>query len=211
MIGVLKNYYQESPKQAFEPQIYLLKPEGINYGNCDRFVVKMNDSSLTDTIQQIESLYQIAFPGAPFSFFFLDSYYNQQYQGDLLFGKVVGGFSLLALLITCLGIFGLSSFRVQMRTREIGVRKVFGASSGQIVSILTVDFLKLIGVAAVFSMPWMYVLSNSWLEHFASRTQLGLWSFLLPLLLVGGVALLTAGYHSLKAATANPVKTLKHH
>ncbi|UCH97520.1 MAG: ABC transporter permease, partial [Candidatus Aminicenantes bacterium] len=139
IIGVLEDYHQQSLKAAFEPHIFRLLPYGRDVRG--HFAVKINSQNVPGTVHLVQQQYEQFFPGNPFEYFFLDDYYNQQYKEDELFGKVFGIFSFLAIFVTCLGIFGLSSFMAIQRTKEIGIRKVLGAGVPRILFLLTKDFL----------------------------------------------------------------------
>ena len=150
------------------------------------------------------------FPGNPFDYFFLDDYYNQQYKSDELFGKVVGIFTFLALFVTCLGILGLSSFMAIKRTKEIGIRKVLGASVINILSLLTREVIILIIVASLIAVPLTYYYMNNWLMNFAYRINISWLIFILAILSAMLIALLTVCYQSFKVANAKPVNTLRY-
>lgn len=208
VIGVLKNFHQQSPKAAFEPHIYRFLPQGR--GVRGQFAMKVDPGNLKTVLGAVQEQYNLFFPGNPFDFLFLDEYFNQQYKADEMFGKVFGVFSFLAIFITSLGIFGLSSFMTIQRTKEIGIRKVLGAGIARILLLLTKDFILLILIAFVLAIPLSYSGINLWLDSFSSRMDLTVNLFLIPLLMVGIITLLTIGVHVLKAAAANPVQSLRY-
>ena len=144
------------------------------------------------------------------SIFFLDDYYNRQYKGDELFGKVFAVFSFLAIFITGLGIFGLSSFMVVQRTKEIGIRKVLGAGVGRILLLLSKDFSVLIFISFMIALPLSFIGVKQWLNLFANRMSLNGLLFILPLLITAAITILTTVSHVVKAASANPVDSLKY-
>jgi len=157
-----------------------------------------------------QNLYLKFFPGNPFDYFFLDDYYNQQYQSDQKLGNVFSLFSVLAIIITALGILGLSSFSVAQRTKEIGIRKVLGASIPNILFLLSGDVLKLLLVAfAVAAIPTSYGI-NKWLESFANKMNLNGWLFIAPFVIILIITLLTIGARVIKATVANPVESLRY-
>lgn len=205
IVGVLKNYHQESLKKAVEPLIfrYSKSPGGF-------YSVKMSVASAPESIQKFESLWKEFYPGSPFHYFFLDDYYNEQYKADQQFGRAFGLFSGLAIFIACLGLFGLSSLMAIQRTKEIGVRKVLGASVSSILTLVSRDLLMLIAVAVVVATPITWYVMNQWLESFAGRIDMGILTFLLPCAGVLLVATLTISIHTLKAARTNPVKSLRY-
>ncbi len=166
--------------------------------------------AIRNTIQLIQKRYQEFFPGNPFDYFFLDEYFNQQYQADELFGKVFLMFSLLALFITSLGIFGLASFTVTQRTKEIGIRKALGASINQILVLFIRDILQLILLAFLIVIPVLLFGLREWLSSFARRIPLQADLFILPLLILITITLSTIGYQIIKASLTNPVEVLRY-
>ncbi len=208
IIGVLSDYHQQSPKSAFDPQIYRLFP----YGRSGRgqYALKLDTSYVKKTLDYIGRQYQIFFPDNPFEYYFLDDYYDQQYRADELFGRVIGIFALLAIFVTGLGIFGMSSFLSLQRTREIGIRKVLGATIPSILKHLAHDFVVLLLLAIAFAWPLVYWGIRHWLNGFAYRMPLSVFIFLIPLALIFGITLLTISTNIIRAATADPVSALKH-
>jgi putative ABC transport system permease protein len=205
IVGVLKNFRQESLKKSFEPLIfrYGQAPEGY-------YSVRLNASNAQKSLARFETVWKEIFPGNPFSFFFLDEHYNQQYQADQQFGQVFGMFSGLAIFIACLGLFGLSSLTAIQRTKEIGVRKVLGASVSSVLALMSRDYFILMLIAIVFAWPFTWWIMNSWLADFASRISLSVWTFALPSLVIILIALLTVSIHTLKAARTNPSRSLRY-
>ncbi|MGC1241368.1 MAG: FtsX-like permease family protein, partial [Chryseosolibacter sp.] len=142
--------------------------------------------------------------------FFLDDHYNQQYEADQQFGKVFGIFSMLAIFIACLGLFGLSSLTAIQRTKEIGVRKVMGATVRSILSLMSRDYLTLLFLSILLAVPITWWVMSTWLEAFAYRIALSWWTFAAPSLAVVLIALLTVSIHTLRAARANPATSLRY-
>ena len=208
IIGVLADYHQQSLKESFEPHIYRLFPYGRPPWGL--FAIKIGVQNIRETIQVIAQHYEAFFPGNPFQFFFLDDYFNQQYKSDELFGKVIGIFSLLAVLVTCLGIFGMSSFMTIQRTREIGIRKVLGATMGSILKLLMKEFLVLISVSLIIAWPLAFWGIQQWLNTFAYRISWNFLLFLMPLIIVLVITTMTISSNIFKAALANPVDSIKH-
>jgi len=205
IVGVLKNYRQESLKKNFEPLIfrYNKSPGGF-------YSIKFNTSNVKESLVKFESQWKELFPGNPFNYFFLDEHYNKQYKADQQFGKVFGLFSGLAIFIACLGLFGLSSLTAIQRTKEIGVRKVLGASVTNILTLVSRDYVLLMGIAMLLATPLTWWVMNNWLSGFANRITIAWWIFALPSLMVIVIALLTVSIHTLKAATTNPVDSLRY-
>jgi putative ABC transport system permease protein len=147
--------------------------------------------------------------GMPFSYRFLDESFNTMYVSEQRVGKLAVTFALLAVMIACLGLFGLATYAAEQRTREIGIRKVLGASVGNLVSMLSKDFLKLVAFSALFAFPLAWWGMNHWLQDFAYRIQISWWIFLLATLIALCIAFATVGVQALKAALNNPVRALR--
>jgi putative ABC transport system permease protein len=205
IVGVVKNYHQESLKKAFDALIFRYDDAPGGY-----YSVKFNTQKVKESMAQFQLAWKEIFPGNPFHYFFLDEHYNKQYQADQQFGNIFGIFSGLAIFIACLGLFGLSSLTALQRTKEIGIRKVLGASLFSILRLISKDFLLLIAVAIVLSIPLSVWIMNSWLQDFAMRIPLAWWLFAIPGITVVIIALLTVSIHTLKAAMGDPVKSLRY-
>ena len=205
IIGVLKNYHQESLKKAYEPLVfrYSSAPGGF-------YSIKFGASNVKESMIRFEEVFSSLFPGNPFISFFLDDHYNQQYQADQQFEKVFGIFSALAIFIACLGLFGLSSLTAIQRTKEIGVRKVLGASITSILTLMGRDYLLLMLAAIVVAVPLAWWIMNSWLQDFAYRISLSWWIFAVPSVVVILIALVTVSIHTIKTARTNPTKSLRY-
>ena len=175
----------------------------------DHFSVKVDPHSLSTKIALIKKKYDSFFPGNLFDYYFLDEKFNEQYGNDKLFGKVFSFFSAFAILIACLGLLGLSLFITVQRTKEIGVRKVLGASVSNIVMMLSTDFIKLVIIAFLIASPVASFVMNNWLQNFAYRINISWWVYLAAGLLAIVIALATVGFQAIKAAIANPVNSLK--
>jgi len=208
IIGVMKDYHQQSPKAAFEPHLYRLLPYGR--GGRGMFSFCLNTQEPKTAVNTIQQSYERYFPGNPFEFFFLDDYFNQQYKADVVVGNVLGIFSLLAVFVTSLGIFGLFSFLVIQRTKEISIRNILGSGIPRILLLFGREFLLLILIAFVLSLVGCYMGINLWLNSFANRMPITAWLFILPLLLVIVVAGLTISSQIIKVARTNPVDNLRY-
>src|SRR5688572_18850322 len=154
--------------------------------------------------------YTQAFPGNPFDYFFLDTFFNRQYKGDQQFGQIFAFFSLLAIFVASLGLFGLASFTAAQRTKEIGIRKVLGSTVPNIFLLLSKDFLKLVIVANLIAIPLVWMMMEKWLSTFAFRIDIGMWIFGIAAVITTLIALLTVSFQSVKAAVANPVNSLRY-
>jgi putative ABC transport system permease protein len=207
VVGVLKDYHQQSVKQAFEPHIFRFMPTGRDVRGL--FVLKMTMQNTTSNLAEIKKQFDEFFPGNPFEHYFLDEYYNRQYRSDELFGTVFAIFSFLAILVTSLGILGLSSFMVAQRTKEIAIRKVMGAEVPGIALFLAKGFLMLIMISFIIALPATYYGINYWLQSFAMQMNLSAGLFLFPLLLVMLITGLTVSVHIIKAALNNPIHSIR--
>ena len=205
IVGVLKNYHQESLKKAFEPLIFRYNDAPGGY-----YSIKFNTSNVRESMVKFEEHWRALFPGNPFIHFFLDEHYNEQYQADQQFGKVFGVFSLLAIFIASLGLFGLSSLTAVQRTKEIGVRKVLGASVQSILSLMSKDYIALLMISIALAVPAAWWIMSGWLEDFAYRIPLSWWIFAVPSLAVVFIALATVSLHTVKAARTNPATSLRY-
>ncbi|MEO0333394.1 MAG: FtsX-like permease family protein, partial [Bacteroidota bacterium] len=205
ILGVLANYHQMSLKNEPAPMAFRLSPNASSF-----FAIKLQSDQISETIGTVQETWQQMFPGNPMEYFFLDDFFNRQYQQDQRFGQIFSIFSILAIFIACLGLFGLASFSTVQRTKEIGVRKVLGASVSGIVSLLSIDFLKPVLLAGILAIPIAYFLMRYWLQSYPFRIDMVWWLFLIPLVLVLGIALLTVSYQTLRAATQNPVESLRY-
>jgi putative ABC transport system permease protein len=157
----------------------------------------------------IEKKWKTFIPNRPFLYFFLDEYFDKQYRSEERFGNLFFSFAILAIFISCLGLLGLASYSTIQRTKEIGIRKVMGASVGVIVNLLSRDFLILVLISFFIAAPITWILMHSWLQDFTYRISISWWIFLVACLLAMFVALFTISFQAIKAAIANPVKSLK--
>ncbi len=208
VIGVLSDFHQQSPKQSFEPHIYRFIPYGLRW--TGKFALKVSAQNVRETVAQVGKQYAQLFPENPYEYFFLDDYFDQQYKADELFAGVIGIFAMLAILVTGLGIFGMSAFLALQRTKEIGIRKVLGATTSSILRLLAWDFLVLVFVSLLIAWPLAYLGIQQWLDSFAHRMSLDAVLFLAPLVIIVVITALTISSHIVKAATADPVIAIKH-
>ncbi|QMW03119.1 ABC transporter permease [Spirosoma foliorum] len=203
VIGVIHDYHHQSLQQAIQPLIIYPGYPGSNY------TIRLATDNMQAKIGDLEKLYKQLFPGNPFEYYFVDEHYNKQYQTEQQYSSIFSLASGLAILIACLGLFGLAAYATEQRTKEIGVRKVLGASVGSIITLLSGDFLKLVAVAILIASPIAGYAMNNWLQAFAYKIDIEWWMFALAGLLAVGIALLTVSLQSIKAALMNPVKSLR--
>ncbi|MDX2067988.1 MAG: ABC transporter permease [Haliscomenobacter sp.] len=204
VVGVLKDYHQESLRNDYDPIVFYATSNFWQY-----YSMKVNTSNMQQTLAKVESTWKSYFPGNPFQYVFLDEFYDQQYKVDRQFNAILWCFTLLAIVVACLGLLGLSAFILTKRAKEISIRKVLGANIGQIVSLVTSEYFRLILIAGVVALPLAYVLMQQWLKSYVFRIQVGWWFFVLPILGVVLIAGLTVGWQSVRAAMANPVKSMR--
>jgi putative ABC transport system permease protein len=208
VVGVVKDYHQLGLQRAHWPMLFRYLPN-MNPNAAQFYSLKVPARDLDKTLATIKGRYDQFFPGNPFEYFFLDTFFNEQYKAEQQFGRVFGLFAGLAVLIASLGLFGLISYTAARRTREIGIRKVMGASVSGIVLLLAKDFVKLVGIAIVIAVPLAWYVMEGWLADFAYRTQVGAGVVVLAGLLALLIALLTVSFQAFKAAGTNPVKALR--
>jgi putative ABC transport system permease protein len=204
IVGVVEDFHQQSLQEAIEPLILRCEPDVRG-----KICVKSSPGDMPKTIAAVKSAWVTYFPNNPFEYKFLDEQFDKQYRADQRFGKVFGIFAMLAMLVACLGLFGLASFTTAQRTKEIGIRKTLGASVAGITGLLAKDFLKLVLIAIVLaSVPAWYFLQR-WLSTYAYRIDIQWWMFASAGLAAIVVAALTVSFQSIKAALMNPVKALR--
>jgi putative ABC transport system permease protein len=206
IIGVVANHHQESLREDYDAHIFRLIPESDNF-----YSVKMQAGSnnWNDIIKTTENKWSSFFPGNPFEYFFLDDHFEEQYKADKQFGRTFGLFAALAIIVACLGLFGLVSFVTTQRTKEIGIRKISGAGISSILLLLTKDFIKPILISFAIATPVTYYLLKKWLENYAFKISIDPWMFILPAMMILVIALVTISTQTIKAASANPVKSLR--
>jgi putative ABC transport system permease protein len=204
VVGVLPNYHQRSLKEDYVPMIFLLNPRAGRH-----YSLKISADNIPATLAQVEKVYGQAWPESPFQYFFLDEFFNQQYQADHQFGRVFSLFASLAIFVACLGLFGLTLFTTVQRTQEIGIRKVMGASTERILLLLSKDFLRLVLLAMVLAVPLAYLGVQEWLSGYTFRIGITMSLFAVPAVVVLSIALLTVSFQTWKAARANPANSLR--
>jgi putative ABC transport system permease protein len=205
VVGVVKDYHQNSLYDPIEPLIILL---GDNLG----FIfVKIKPGDVKQSLASIEKSWKSVNPNNPFEYDFLDQDFNSQYKADEKRSFIFTIFSGLTIIIACLGLLGLAAFTTAQRTKEIGVRKVTGASVQSLVLLVSKEFFLLVGIGTLIAFPFAWYFTNSWLQNFAYRIQLeGEWlTFILSALLAAIITFITVGFHVIRAASANPVRALR--
>jgi putative ABC transport system permease protein len=205
IIGVIRDYHLRSLHEKIDPLILLYQPEMSRV-----MFTRVSTEHVAETIRTIERIYNKWTPGYPFEYHFLDERVSSLYDLERRAGKITGYFSLLTVIIACVGLFGLASFMAEQRQKEIGIRKVLGASVRQMVVMLIKEFVKCIIIANVFAWPIAYIAMNDLLEDYAYHIEMGITNFLLAGLLALVIALVTVSYQAFKAALANPVDVIRY-
>lgn len=203
IIGVVKNFHFESLYEEMKPFFFTLTPEPTN------ILVKIEKGKEKAALERLGEFYRSYNQGLPFDYKFLDQAYQAMYAAEARIAVLSRYFAGLAILISCLGLFGLSAFTAERRQKEIGIRKVLGASISSIMRLLSKDFVKLVLIAVLVATPIAWYLMNRWLQDFAYHVELSWWMFALASLLALAIALLTVSFQSVKAALVNPVKSLR--
>jgi len=203
IVGVVKDFNFSSMHQNVGPLIIQLS---LNYGSM---AVRVNTKNVSSVIDNIKTKWTAMAPAAPFSYTFMDADFNKVYDAEQRTGKLFITFAIFAIFIGCLGLFGLVTYAAEQRTKEIGVRKVLGASVGSIVAMLSKDFTRLVVIASFIAFPVAWWAMNKWLQSFAYRTSISWWVFVIAGLTGILIALVTVSIQALKAAVINPVKSLR--
>ncbi|NEU69253.1 ABC transporter permease [Spirosoma agri] len=204
IIGLMKDFHLGSLREAIKPLVITYMPPSAQY-----LLIKPRAGQTAQALADLERLVNQFNGDYPFSYHFLDEAYQRLYHREQQVSVLINYFGILAILISCLGLFGLAAFSAEQRTKEIGIRKVLGASIGSLVALLSTDFLKLVLIAFILASPVAYYVMQQWLTGFAYRVELSWWVFVLAGGLAVGIALLTVSYQSIKTALMNPVKSLR--
>ncbi|HEY6976345.1 MAG TPA: ABC transporter permease [Chitinophagaceae bacterium] len=203
ILGVVKNFNFSSLRDVITPLALRLKPDNGNIS------VRISSSNIPGVVTQIKNKWKAIAPSQPFDYSFMDEQFNNLYTTEQQTGRIFITFAILAILIACLGLFGLATYAAEQRTKEIGIRKVLGASVSNIAGMLSKDFLKLVIISAAIAFPVAWWAMNKWLEDFAYRVSIGWWVFCAAGILALLIALLTVSFQAIKAALMNPVKSLR--
>ncbi|SEL52451.1 ABC transporter permease [Parapedobacter koreensis] len=203
VVGVVKDFHFKSLRESITPLVMTMNN---NFGNL---IVKARPGDMAGLLQAMEKRYDALNPDLPFAYSFLDERINNTYQAERNTGTILGVFAGLTIFVACLGLFGLATFTAYQRTKEIGIRKVLGATVTNIIRLLVTDFVKLIAIAVLIASPIAWWVMNKWLEDFAYRIDVQWWMFGLAGLAAVAIALLTVGWQAVKAALANPVESLR--
>jgi putative ABC transport system permease protein len=205
VIGVIKDMVMSSPYEPVKPSIFVLSTD--IEGMID---IRLNPQKSThDAMAKIETVFKQYDPGSPFEYKFTDDEYAKKFSNEERVGKLAGFFTMLAIFISCMGLFGMASFMAEQRIKEIGVRKVLGASVFNLWRLMSTDFIILVSISLLIAIPMAYYLMHGWLQDYKYRAELSWWIFVLTAVGAIAITVLTVSYQSIKAALANPVKSLK--
>ena len=204
IIGVLEDYHQMSLKEQVTPLVYRYTPQFASF-----ISLKVETDNYQNILAQLQPIWNERFPGNPMDYFFLDQFFNRQYDGDRRFGQIFTLFTGLAIFVACMGLFGLASFMTIQRTKEIGIRKALGSTSSQVVLLLSKGFIQLVLIANLIAWPLAWVIMDRWLMNFPYRISINPILFILAGLAVVVIAFLSVGFQTLKAARVNPASTLR--
>jgi ABC-type antimicrobial peptide transport system permease subunit len=206
IVGVVKNFHFDNFYNEIKPLVLLYEaPTSDNY-----LITKISSSNTSENLAFIEETWNKTVPSYPFEFRFLDEEFNRQYQTEKRMGRLFNYFTFLSVFIASLGLFGLVSFIANQRTKEIGIRRVIGASAADIIKILTKEFLILVVAANIVAWPTAYYFMSRWLGNFVFKTNMQIWIFLFSAVIAFVIALLSVSYKTIKAATSNPVDSLRY-
>lgn len=205
IIGVLKDFHFRGLQDVIKPLSVRIEPDG-----CNLISVQLaGGKDISGTISGIEAKWKSIIPNRPFSYYFLDEYFDRQYRSEDRFGRLFLNFAILAIFISCLGLLGLAAYSTLQRTKEIGIRKVLGASVGAIVNLLSKEFLALVAISFLIAAPLSWYFMDKWLAGFVYRMSIGWWVFAVAGIMALFIALFTVSFQAIKAAVANPVKSLR--
>lgn len=207
IVGIVNDYHQLSLQKEAEPIVFQF--DASDAREFEYYLIKPNANSIAQAIETTKTAWNGAFKDNPFSFTFLDDYFNRQYQNIVQFESLFAVFALIAIIIACIGLFALIAFMIQQRIKEIGIRKVLGANMQNIITLLSKDFLRLVLIANLFAWPLGWLLMNNWLNDFAYRVQIQFTVFIVSSLSAVIIAMVTISVQAIKAAMANPVKSLR--
>ncbi|MEO6979735.1 MAG: FtsX-like permease family protein, partial [Mucilaginibacter sp.] len=205
IVGVVQNFHQTSLKDDYNPIVF--RPGDAN--STTQYELKLSTGSMSQTIAQVQKTFKSVYPQSAFEYFFLDEFFDQQYKVEQHFGQVFSVFSGFAIFVASMGLFGLTLITVSQRVKEIGIRKVLGASVSNILLLISKDFVGLIVIANAIALPLAYWGCREWLQGYKFRIDFSAWFFITPMVMVCLIAIITVSYQSIRAAIANPVKSLR--
>ena len=204
MIGVIKDFHYKSLHEKVEPAVLQIYPPV-----AVKIAVKVKSTELPNTIAHIENTWNKFSPGFPLNYKFMDESFGEMYKAEDKLSTLLWVFTIMAIVVGCMGLFGLAAFSAEQRTKEIGIRKVLGASVISIVAMLSKNFLRPVLIASVIAFPIAWYLMNKWLQDFPYRVDISWWTFGIAAIAALAIALITVSFQTIKAAVSNPVKSLR--
>jgi putative ABC transport system permease protein len=205
IIGVVKNFHFKDLHEPIQPLAFrMYNPAGFNY-----LIANTTEANVARSLTALETTWKKLNPNEPFEYSFIDQDFQKNYEEESRQANLINYFTIVAIIISCLGLFGLATFTAEQRTKEIGIRKVLGASVYGVVGLLSKDFLKLVLIAAIIASPLAWYAMNQWLQNFAYKTSVSWQVFALTTILALLIAFITISYQAIKAAISNPVKSLR--
>jgi ABC-type antimicrobial peptide transport system permease subunit len=206
VIGVMENYHFQSVRNSIEPlAIIVAPPSYLNF-----ITIRMKSGNISDNIKEVENSWNEIMPQYPFDFKFVDQEFDQMYRSEARMSDLMKYFTIIAIVIACVGLFGLSAFAAEQKTREIGIRKAMGANIPSILILFSREFVWLLMISALVSWPLSWFVLKNWLQNFGYRTELSVWIFIFSGLAALIIALISISYQAVKAARTNPAITLKY-
>jgi putative ABC transport system permease protein len=205
IVGVVENFHWHSLKEYHVPYVISLTNVRLN----PYISLRMNMSDIAGSLAQVESKFHSFYPDQPFEYFFADDNFNKQYQSEVQFGKIFFSFATLAIFIACAGLFALVSFSATLRIKEIGIRKVLGADVRHLLLLLSKEYVVLISLATLVSIPVIWYWGSLWLNNYATRIPIGVDLFVIPVMILIVIAALTVSQKTFTTAQANPVDSLR--
>jgi putative ABC transport system permease protein len=205
VVGVVNDYHQVSLKKSLDPVLFYCTDYGGEY-----YSIRLQTTDVEASVAHAREAWQKAFPGNPFEYFFLDDYFNRQYENEHKFGALFTTFAVLAVVVGCLGLFGLSAYTATQRTKEIGIRKALGSSARGIFILLSKEYVRLVALSIVLAVPLVWLLMDNWMESFPYRAGISPVVFVIAGVMVLLVSLLTVSIQTVKAARTNPVDALRY-
>jgi len=209
VVGVIKDFHYKSLKNQLEPMAFIPNPMPFSSGSSFYISMSLNTADIPNALNQIEKSWTKIIPDRPFEYFFLDEDFGNQYLAEQKFGSLFMSFAILAIVISCLGLFALATFTLQRKVKEIAIRKVMGSSVVNIIKLFSWGFLKLVIIANLLAWPVAWFIMSEWVNDFAYKTEISWWLFLIAGSVAVLIAFMTVAYQSLKAAMTNPVDSLR--
>jgi len=205
VIGVVKDYHYASLLEEIKPQLFIMNPK-YGYG---QLLIKIKPDHASSALRHIAQVFKTQQPFQPYKYEFKAERNEKQYAAEQKWKQIIGYAAILVIFISCIGLLGLAALAAEKKVKEIGIRKVLGASVSNITVMLSINFLKLVLIAAVIAFPLASVVMNNWLQNYPYRINISIWMFVLATLIVTLIALGTVSFQAIKAAIANPVKSLR--